>query len=764
MGILTGRFPRISGTHRGLFVALGAAALFSAESWALGPLSWIYGYGSGLETIPALKALAFDARNFSLWSPFVAGGVDRLAFWGNANPLGPEYLLFSTLPTWLANGLHRFLQYFVAVFFAGRVADEQLGLKGWWASLAGILFGCFSYFTVGALFTLPGVPMMAWLLAHSVGDKGSYRTAIGSAFLLSFATTFTFGVPYLLTFAVLWCSLLQRVRWRRAFGHFTAFAIVLTIATAPQLLAIAANGATSHRAAWKPEPISASIDGLFYRQLQFDLFDQDKTLRLITINLPWLGFLAGLPLAWLGCRRNNGVKRLAGMFLRVALVFSLVSQKWAWLLLQSAVAHFAPFARGVYMGRFFQIPAPFLIALGLTLVVRLAWLLVGEHRAPRWILSGAVGGFIGFMLVEPKVHLFYDLGVNDWGQANYQVRVVDALRTQPGPFRVASVLPLQPAYAYAQGLETADGWANVYPSVYRDLWLRVLTPLFAEIPFNRQVFGVESGRAEDNFILLGTDLVRPGVGLLPGEDVDDGLRNGFNIDRRFNLSLLRLLNVRYLLSEYPLRGTGIRLRHAGDPWPTWPQYRSRNTGLVEGVRRPSTVDFGRVRPLVQPLWDYIQATRRRLHGKDVFVYELTDSLPRFRLVENVLVEASGKAVLDRLSSMDVAALRSTAVLEAADARSIARHLNLASGRIDLAGYQSDCIDLDVTVAGDAFLVIANTWSPFWTARVDGQTETLIRTNHAQYGLPIGPGTHSVTLAYRPPYDFTSMAEIATHVP
>jgi len=213
-----------------------------------------------------------------------------------------------------------------------------------------------------------------------------------------------------------------------------------------------------------------------------------------------------------------------------------------------------------------------------------------------------------------------------------------------------------------------------------------------------------------------------------------------------------------------LRGTGIRLRHACDPWPTWPQYRSRNTGLVEGVRRPSTVDFGRVRPLVQPLWDYIQAARRRLHGKDVFVYELTDSLPRFRLVENVLVEASGKAVLDRLSSMDVAALRSTAVLEAADARSIRRHLNLASGRIVLAGYQSDCIDLDVTAAGDAFLVIANTWSPFWTARVDGQTETLIRTNHAQYGLPIGAGTHSVTLAYRPPYDFASMAEIATHVP
>ncbi len=43
----------------------------------------------------------------------------------------------------------------------------------------------------------------------------------------------------------------------------------------------------------------------------------------------------------------------------------------------------------------------------------------------------------------------------------------------------------------------------------------MLAPLFAEIPFNRQVFGVDTGRAEDNFIFLGTDLVKPGVGLLP---------------------------------------------------------------------------------------------------------------------------------------------------------------------------------------------------------------------------------------------------------
>jgi hypothetical protein len=596
---------------------------------------------------------------------------------------------------------------------------------------------------------------MLWLLRHSVGRTGSYYKAAASGLLLSFATTFTFGVPYLLTLAVLWHSLFEGIPWGKALRRFAVFAAVLILATTPQLLAIAATAAASHRAAWDPEPIAASIDGLFYRQLQFDLFDQNKSLRFITWNLPWVAFLVGLPLGLLAWRKGAAPRRSARIFFSVALVWALISQKWAWVVLQSAVSHFAPFTRGVYMGRFFQIPAPFVIAAGLALVVRLAWWVAGDRRLVRWIVSTVVGGFVAIMLILPKVHLFYDLGVNDWGEANYRVRAVDALRTQPGLFRVASVLPLQPAYAYAQGLETVDGWANIYPAVYRDLWLRVLEPLFSEIPFNRQVFGVDSGRAEDNFIFLGTDLVQAGVGLLPGEDVYEALRNGFDIDRRFRLDLLRLLNVRYLLSEYPLRGTGIRMVHAADPWPSWPEYRSRNTGLVEGARRPPLIDFGSVQPLVLPLWDYIEASRRKLRGKDVFVYELADSLSRFRLVDTILVEPNGKAVLDRLSAMDVAALRSTAVLEAADAEAIAARRDLAGGTVEVTFYHPDRIELGAAVSGEAYLVVANTWSPFWIASVDGRAEKLTRSNHAQFGLALGPGKHQIVLRYRPPYVFGS---------
>jgi len=728
-----------------LWLAIVAAALLSFESWGLGPLSWIYGYGSGLETIPAIKALSFDSRNFALWTPFVAGGVDRLSFWGNANPLGPEYFLFSTFPVWLANGLHRFLQYFVAVFFASRVAKEQLGLESRWGGFAGVMYGCFSYMTVGALFTFSCVPVMLWLMQRFIAGSNRYRKACASGFLLSFATTFTFGVPYLLTFAAFWLAIMQRPDWRKAIGPFAAFAGVLMIGTLPQLLAIAVNAPESHRTTWIPETITATFDGLFYRQLQFDEFAQSQVLSLVTMNLPWLGFLVGLPLAWLGMRRGGSDRAAAIKFLCVFAMIALLSQKWAWLLLQLTASHILSSVRGIYMGRFFQIPAPFLIAMGLTLMLRLAWF----FRPTRGLVATAGVGIVAIMLIVPKVHLFYPLGIDDWGQANYQARAVDNLRKQPEIFRVASVLPLQPAYAYAQGLETADGWANLYPKVYREYWLRILAPLFHNVPAAKNIFDPDSGNPQDHYIFLGADLMHPSMGALPGEDPARALSEGFDIERRFNLNLLGLLNVKYLLSTYPLRGAGLKLTYA----PAIPPSTLYSRDWATGLQMPPSGPRGRgfIQKLHYASTDWLAAARRKLDGKDVFVYELTETVGRFRLVSAITVEKDGKAVLDRLSSMDMVALRGTAVIEAADANVVVRRENLGDGRIEVVTYEPDRIELAVTVSGDAYLVVANTWNPFWTSVVDGREMTLVRTNHTQYGLPLEAGTHKIVLTYRPPY-------------
>ena len=406
------------------------------------------------------------------------------------------------------------------------------------------------------------------------------------------------------------------------------------------------------------------------------------------------------------------------------------------------------------MGRFFEIPAPFLIALGLTLTLRMLWAKLNTIQFARKAQIIVTGALLTFMIIKPKLHLFYSLGVDDWGEANYHIQTLEALQRQQHitPFRVASILPLQPAYAYAQGLETVDGWANIYPAAYRDLWLRILSPLFKEIPATQQIFGLKNGRAEDNFIFLGADLVRPGIGLLPNENLNQALKKGFDIDRRFNLNLLRLLNTKYLLSEYPLQSTEIRLLHAPINWPTWPQYRSRNTGLVEG-RRPfnSENKYWIIRPAVEAY----KAGQRKIKGKDIFIYEIINSLNRFRLVESIIIEPNSQAVLDRLANLDKAALQSTAVIERMDAKNTLKLNRFATGNVELQDYQADLISLNVTSNGQGFLVIANTWNPYWSAFIDGKKAPLLRANHIQMGLQIPTGSHQVIFKYLPFYNIWS---------
>lgn len=742
------------GLQKHLAFALVAAALCSCESWAFGSLSWIYGYGSGLETIPAYLALDSNDRNFSLWSPFVAGGIDRLAFWGNADPVSIELLLFKLLPVWLANGLHRFMQYFVAVFFAARVGKEELGLDWRWSAFLGLLHGCFAYQTTGALLTIAGVPLLVWLLHRVTAPNRSWIAAVVAGVLFSLCTTFTFSDPYLLLFAAMWLIIVRSQYTAHAARQFILFSIALLIADCPQLFAIAANGPTSHRAGWPSEQIGWSIDGLFYRQLQFDIFSQNKLLEFITLNVPSVVFLIGLPIAVFGCWRKEEETRSAALFLRVFVIWAVLSQKWLWILIQTVVAFASPFVNGVYMGRFFQIPAAFVIACGFTLVARMVW-----QRLPIPVLRyGAAAlaiGFAAFMIVWPKVHLFYPLGVDDWGEQNYRIAALQEIRAQEtAPFRVASILPLQPAYAYAQGLETVDGWANLYPAFYRDLWYRALTPLFSELPYTRRIFGVDVGRPEDNFIFLGADLIEPGIGSLPGENVFEALKAGFDVNRRFNLNVLRLLNVKYLLSDYPLKGIGISLVHAPAVWPDFPISRSRNTGLVHGARRPVVPDerFGRIARYVQPLLDIRSAWRRDLQGKDVFIYRLEGVLPRFRMVESVAVESTDRAVLDRVAGMNA----DEAAINAADAGALGGRRKFAPGKVSIVRYTPDEIMLDLDHREAGFLVIGNTWSPYWKAEIDGRPSPLIRTNNAQYGIAIGEADHQVRLFYKPPYSLVRL--------
>jgi Protein of unknown function (DUF6044) len=721
-------------------IALGLGAWLSLEYVALGPLSWMYGYGGTLETIPVHLALAKTSSTYALWAPFIAGGLDRLAFWGNADPFNVEPLLFWAFPVWLANGVHVLAQRVIAIYFAARVAEEQLEMPPRWSALTGVLHGGLSYFTVGDMLASPAVPLLLWLVPRLAALRrwASWTLIVGVGY--STFTSFTHTVPYLAVFAIAWFWCVAPGR-RRLWAVLGVFFAAVTLADSPQLLAAVHNAAFSHRTALPTEPLDISLHGLVYYQPQFDYFDQDKALKALAVVLPWALTLAAAAMAW---PRRHGDPS-AARYLALVLVLGMLSFKPLLVLVQQAFALVIPWVSAVNMVRFHTLPAPFLAAAAVGMGAWVASKPWSPETLGRRVLVVSLIAYAGILTVWPKASLFYPLMIDGWGQKNYEVRALDELRrSETRPFRVASVLPLQPAYAYGHGLETADGWANMYPAVYRELWLEVLRPLLRNLPGNRDVFDPPNARPQDHYIFLGTGILVPTLGLLPGELP---LRDGFDVDRRFNVDLLSMLNVKYLLSEYPLHGRDLRLWHAPAVPPSKARSRSHATGLYNDGG--PTYDFWHV-SLRRIRRDLRAALERLRSGKDVYVYENLAVLPRFRLVTRLETLPSPQDVLERAGSISAREMAFTAIAEALPGEATGA-VRLAGGSVHLERYSPDQIELTVRPLGPSLLVIANTWNPFWTAAVGGSPRALRRVNHAQFGLALHEGDRNVVLTYRPPY-------------
>jgi hypothetical protein len=158
--------------------------------------------------------------------------------------------------------------------------------------------------------------------------------------------------------------------------------------------------------------------------------------------------------------------------------------------------------------------------------------------------------------------------------------------------------------------------------------------------------------------------------------------------------------------------------------------------------------------------DFVEALARRTRGKEIYIYENTAWFPRYRFITMLHYELNGKRVLDRLSAMSAQDLRDQAVIEEPTPRDGEAPIGQWShGWVGVICYTPDEITLTVRNPGRGFLVIGNTWNPFWRAEVDGRPRRLLRVNHAQVGLVVEAGEQQVNLFYAPPYARHVMAKL-----
>jgi len=690
-----------------------------------------------------------------------------------------------------------FAQRFLAIYFTARVCEEQLGLGRRVSLFAGIAHGAFSYYTIGYVLAYSAVPLVLWTLGRLPQCRRPWLAALGLGLVFSLSMSITQSVPYLITFVVLWFAVVLRERrpvfWRSA----ALFALALVVTKVPTVMALVANAGTSQRLAWETGSFTINPADLFSLELEFDLFAYSSLTTWITRQLPFALALSAACVAAIVMvtrKRPSSPNPVAVCVLSITGIYLLLAMRRLVEIGQDLLLPWLPWISGINPVRFYMVPGAFLVSVIVTIALlkvlpmidlmprrhllilgillsllgAASWyvgsdgfvwsvvllslvLLSGFLRKARVVSWSVYGATTTIMIVWMKVYLLYPLMIDDWTYENYDVLSLRSIKEHDAAlFRVSSVVPLQPLYAMAQGLETADGWANMYAASYRDLWLRVLDPLFQTMPEQRLIFESSGIRVANDHLILGSGAT------LPDESEHMLLNHGFDLAPRFNLRLLSLLNVKYLLSEYPLSAGELRLVHAPTSPPTRVAARSLATGRILQPY-PERTNWSWTDWLGAVPSDLADAWARRANGKDLYVYENVCALPRAWLAQRVRVFDDSSAILAALSQLSAVDLARTAMLLRADldALMLAQPDALARGDLRLTSYGPDesryAVHLDG--GGDGLMVVSMNWNRSWTARVDGVPRPVVRVDHTLLGLPLRPGDQEVVLTYEPRYQW-----------
>jgi len=694
------------------------AAWLSAEYGLLGPNSYVRLHNNGDTILPAMIALRVNLSHGQLgfWAPQWASGVDRgaLAF---TNDLRGLPFLF--LPGWLAYAGVMFAQRLVAGYFAFQLLTEDLELSFWPAMCGALGYALFAQeamnhgwagFTLYDGLIVPGIPFVLWALSRIRAGSWLHSAlwSLLAAAVIALTGSLVFSI-FVAPLVVYWFGIVDERRNARFWVFVVLFFVAWGLLAALLIWPSALFAYQSNRAIFASE----TIWGWSSRVAGAALTIRDNFLFLL------LG-LAGLIASRVRNRKLIALLALIGFCLIISVFYSLLAK---------TVRPYFPILSGFSVERF-ELLIPFLslttAAIGIDQLGQ-GWLIGIEHQCGQRFES-RLSSTIALVLIA---FLIYDSGtikLRTVGELldrhNYA-----ALYSNPDlqhlahgnagtpPFRVVTValgdvVPLYPPGAtWAYGFESADGFLTMQSLRYLQYWEQVIAPVLKAEP------------ARYNFVhFWGSQLYLFAPRDFSGTKLD--------FDNFYQLKLLSLANVRYVISPVPISGPSLSLLPSTD----------RDMQILWAAQ-------GRVRRLASIL-------RGHNPGIPLYVYVNGGAFPRFFLVGKAEVMKNSGELLARLSSATLDELGSTALLEGSDASKLPlEKLRSGAGTVSIALYTADHIKLATQSKSALFLIATNSFSPYWRAWIDGSPATLVPVDHTFQGVFLEAGSHSVSLKYEPPYAF-----------
>ncbi|MBF0296294.1 MAG: hypothetical protein HQL96_13985, partial [Magnetococcales bacterium] len=588
--------------------------LISAIYWVLGPFSYMRIQDNTDFNIPYRIAAARDLWEYGLtyWQPKFAGGMPAMV-----HPLFDSFLVdglpFLLLPGWAAYGLIMWLQRFLAGYFTYRLCRDLLRMNAAGALFAGLAFSLYFWNVrdmnlVDAL----GLPATAlwflWFERLPAGDRWSgLARAAGLGVLLGLVSQSVLFTFFLVAGLPVWLWIVRRIPWQEMLPRWGAFALGACLAEAPQLIALLAYRPVTARGLSVESAISwGELASHAWEVVGWSALPQ---------NGLYLGLLGAGLLLGRDPTGKNLAWRLLGLYLLSGVGAELLYG------LQRLLAHMVSTSSGNSrdFNQFTLFLGPLLGGIGLHLLA---------STTPRLAKSARIVTLCALALpVLDWLHVTRLLAMRlptDNFSINFTDPVLGALTQRhpvaSAPYRVATAGTwpptvasasggrLYPAYLFAYGLESADGYYRLHSVRYYRFWQRVIAKALATYP----------AMAEKTI---------KWYYLFHAPEPRFAPRAPLELAKWYNLDLLSLANTRFLISHWPLEHPALILRH--DP----------GAELAAG----RAWDALRIREQI----------RRTLAGEvprhAIHLYENREALPRAFLAERTRHFADATTLLDELA-------------------------------------------------------------------------------------------------------------------
>jgi len=683
--------------------------------YGFGAASYVRIHDNGDSILSAVLAFVNHIKEggISYWDSSRIAGVDRIS----SHIIYFTNFPFIILPGWLAHGLVMWLQRFIAGFFTFKLL-RSLKLNTLPSIYAGLLYAMFAQpfinnawagYTLYDDLGLPGIPFFLWAFSM-IDTKHRYQPylyALGLGSFLAFGLSYAFA-PFVLIVIVIWFYFIDRRVELRFWLICLLFILVWLIFSLPIIWASLISVSTSHRAYWQiSSPLAKGWVGtaIFAIKLVKSniislgiailglMFPSQRDRRLVTstiIIVTCLLFVASYPL--LKPLMYNYLGFLSSFqFNRIYLIIPFLAIIASALSLNSLMKGSCLFAKKKdIFHNALKVVIAFIIGVAVYQSLAIHWRILGE------MVNGSTYGTL------------------------YRQPVLEQLAKSESissPFRVATVSDpsrhaLHPAYIPTYGLESVDGYVNIYPHRYQSFWGAVIFPLTSADSNRDAYFHYWGSRVY---------LFSPSGGFEYNDAVD--------FSSYYDLQLLSLANVRYIVSPLPLKNTNLKVLayNSIDEVANW------NNGSL--VNKFLSLMQGDSPPI------------------SLYLYENQTVFPRFFLVTQASVLDGSSEVLNELKHASLNDLRSTAYVIEEDVKDVT--LNKISGKgtgkTKLHSYSSDKIILDVNADAPSILVISNSYNPYWKVWIDGKRSKVFPVNLAFQGVYLDAGTHEVVLEYKPPY-------------